>query len=232
MGRGGGSSPYAQWLVYLTAYAILLGRAYFYCGWFENWSFMPVMRSSSVAAILVTNATSPQQVVRGIDVIVDARESRRLVFSYTVVADLHRLLIPMAEAPRRVDELWKHTCFEAFFGMKGSATYYEFNFSPSRQWAAYGFGGYRVPGPMDLDWEAPRISVEETTDRLTLTAAVRFDRLPLIRAGAALRIGLSAVMEAADGALSYWALKHPSDKPDFHHPDSFVLEVTLPDGSA
>jgi hypothetical protein len=39
------------------------------------------------------------------------------------------------------------------------------------------------------------------------------------------RLGLSAVIEATDGTISYWALAHPSDKPDFHHPDSFVLEL-------
>ena len=33
------------------------------------------------------------------------------------------------------------------------------------------------------------------------------------------RIGLSAVIETTDGALSYWALAHPAEKPDFHHPD-------------
>lgn len=36
---------------------------------------------------------------------------------------------------------------------------------------------------------------------------------------------LSAVIEEADGTISYWALAHPSDKPDFHHPDSFVLDL-------
>lgn len=39
------------------------------------------------------------------------------------------------------------------------------------------------------------------------------------------RLGLSAVIEGVDGAISYWALVHPSDKPDFHHPDSFVLDL-------
>jgi hypothetical protein len=43
---------------------------------------------------------------------------------------------------------------------------------------------------------------------------------------------LSAVIEAADGTISYWALKHPSDRPDFHHADSFAIQLALPDGSA
>ena len=40
-----------------------------------------------------------------------------------------------------------------------------------------------------------------------------------------LKLGLSAVIEGADGGLSYWALRHPPGKPDFHHPEAFVLEL-------
>jgi hypothetical protein len=33
------------------------------------------------------------------------------------------------------------------------------------------------------------------------------------------------VIEETNGAKSYWALKHPPGKPDFHHADGFVLEL-------
>jgi hypothetical protein len=39
------------------------------------------------------------------------------------------------------------------------------------------------------------------------------------------RLGLSAVIEEERGMLSYWALKHPTGRPDFHHPDAFALEL-------
>jgi hypothetical protein len=39
-------------------------------------------------------------------------------------------------------------------------------------------------------------------------------------------IGLSAVVEATDGSLSYWALAHAPGRPDFHHAHSFGLELT------
>ena len=38
---------------------------------------------------------------------------------------------------------------------------------------------------------------------------------------------LSAVIEASDG-LSYWALRHPADKPDFHDADGFALLLEPP----
>ena len=40
------------------------------------------------------------------------------------------------------------------------------------------------------------------------------------------RLGLSAVIEALNGEKSYWALAHPPEKPDFHHPDSFTLDLS------
>lgn len=193
---------------------------------------MPVTHSTSVSAVLSSSAGSPAPVIRGVVTKVDASESAALAFSYTLIGDIHRLLIPVAVAPKHVDGLWQHTCFEAFIGMKASAAYYEFNFSPSSEWAAYGFRAYREGERLNNEALAPNISVEQAADRLGLTATVRLDHLQMIRPGASLRIGLSAVIEDNDGKLSYWALKHPADKPDFHHPDSFTLELALPERSA
>jgi len=39
------------------------------------------------------------------------------------------------------------------------------------------------------------------------------------------RLSLSAVIEQADGRLSYWALAHPPGKPDFHRADCFTCEI-------
>jgi hypothetical protein len=40
-----------------------------------------------------------------------------------------------------------------------------------------------------------------------------------------LRLGLAAVIERTDGGHSYWALTHPGDRPDFHDPAGFVLQI-------
>ena len=57
--------------------------------------------------------------------------------------DIARLRIPEDCTPERTDQLWEHTCFEAFFAAHGESAYREFNFSPSGQWAAYAFKDYR-----------------------------------------------------------------------------------------
>jgi len=119
-----------------------------------------------------------------------------------------------------------------FIAEKGQQSYWEFNFSPSGEWAAYAFESYRDGGPIDDDGLHPKIQVRSAANSFELDAIVRLDRLPLARPGTSLRLGLSAVIEENDGTLSYWALKHPTGKPDFHHPDSFDLELALPEKSA
>ena len=39
------------------------------------------------------------------------------------------------------------------------------------------------------------------------------------------KLALAAVIEEVDGTKSYWALRHPPGKPDFHHPDCFALTL-------
>ena len=102
--------------------------------------------------------------------------------------------------------------------------YHEFNFSPSREWAVYAFRGYRDGGEPGVELP-PGIVVRRTGGRLELDAEICQDFLP---PGRPLRLGLSAVMEDADGELSYWALRHPQGKPDFHHTDAFALQLVLP----
>ena len=115
--------------------------------------------------------------------------------------------------------------FEAFIAEARQPAYHsEFNFAPSGEWAIYAFRGYRDGGPLADESMRPQIAVSSNDRQLELDTMVRLDSLPGIYAGTALRIGLSAVVEASDGR-SYWALHHPLDRPDFHHADGFALTI-------
>lgn len=155
-----------------------------------------------------------------------------LALIYVLKAGLTGLRIPPAGPPRRADGLWQHTCFEVFISEKGQQSYWEFNFAPSGEWAAFAFKSYRDGGPIEDDGLHPEIVVRSAANSFELEALVRLDRLLAIQPPVALGLGLSAVIEENDGTISYWALKHPPGKPDFHHPDSFALELALPDKSA
>src|SRR6266699_5092857 len=86
---------------------------------------------------------SPCIAAAHIEVAVARPRSDRLLLSYVVTGQVSDIRMPAAAAATRGEELWRHTCFEAFVRASSGAEYYEFNFSPSTQWAAYRFSGYR-----------------------------------------------------------------------------------------
>ncbi len=133
-------------------------------------------------------------------------------------------VFPVIESAR-CDELWRHTCFEAFVRAWSGSEYYEFNFAPSTQWAAYRFSDYRSGMVVADEISAPTVKVQSAPDCHTLQVSLELDRLGLPRENP-WRLGLSALIEDMSGLKSYWALAHPPGKPDFHHKDSFAHEFS------
>jgi hypothetical protein len=191
-----------------------------------------LMRANPYIAVLTCHPDKSSRWVQRIEARVVWTTGRSLELTFSLNGDLSRLRIPPPRDPRRADGLWQHTCFEVFIAEKRQQSYWEFNFSPSGEWAAYAFKSYRDGGPIADDRLGPEIRVRSAANSFELEACVRLDRLPLALTGTSLRLGLSAVIEENDGTLSYWALKHPPGKPDFHHPGSFALELALPDKRA
>lgn len=148
-----------------------------------------------------------------------------LVCHYALHGDMSHVTVPGARAGRRADDLWKHTCFEAFIAADNKPGYFEFNFSPSLDWAAYRFAGYRSGMSFAPVAQAPGLQVRRTTLQLDLTATVHLVGLVTLCTAPVLRLGLAAVIEEDGSRLSYWALQHPPGNPDFHHPDGFTLEL-------
>jgi len=161
-----------------------------------------------------------------------------LELSYVIDGDIGRLRVPAERAPsgrvptareaRVADRLWEHTCCEIFIACRGLSSYHELNFSPSGEWAVYAFERYRrraAAASPDAAALAPRITVRRTAARLELDAAIRLERLSPAHRDAALALALAAVIEDRDGTLSYWALRHPPGRPDFHHADGYALEL-------
>ena len=143
------------------------------------------------------------------------QDAERWRFRY-VVDGAGDFVLPDPQEPGRADELWRTTCFEAFIG-SASGSYTELNFAPSGQWAAYDFDAPREG--MRNSATACEVWLEGGEGWIAVEAAVSGefpDHAPL---------GLSAVVEEADGTKSYWALAHCSDAPDFHDPDCFVARL-------
>ena len=144
--------------------------------------------------------------------------SEMLVVRTAIVGDLERLRIPAAGSSLDPDRLWAHTCCELFVAPALGEGYVEWNFSPSGQLARFAFSAYReriASPPPEIAGPTVAVSGRE----LRLEARVPLPVAP------GLRITPTAVIEDCTGALSYWALRHPCERPDFHHPDSFVLDL-------
>jgi len=152
---------------------------------------------------------------------------RALSLRYRLAGPPGALRIPARAPPERADGLWKHTCFEAFIGGLDGDDYCELNLAPSTRWAAYRFDAWRR-GMAPADIPAPRIEVLSAEDGVALEAELDLGAVGDLPAAGAWRLGLSAVVEDAEGRISYFALAHPPGKPDFHHPDGFALKLEAP----
>jgi len=182
-------------------------------------TILPGMRQA-----LKLHPDSPCGAATHIEVDVALPHPCSLVLCYFVTGQICDLRIPPAATAARTGELWQHTCFEAFVRALPGAAYYEFNFAPSTQWAAYRFSDYRTDMRVATEINAPQITVQSNPERYVLQASLELGQLLLSR-GSTLRVGLAAVIEEISGHRSYWALAHPPGKADFHHSDSFVLEL-------
>jgi hypothetical protein len=178
-----------------------------------------------LSRFLRLHADSGAGLVESVQVEIARQPSGAIKLAYLLAGDLNSLRIPQVQTASRADDLWRHTCFEAFIRSADSPAYREFNFSPSGLWQAYAFSEYRVGGLLKSAAD-PLIECSVESGRLlpmlTLTATIPAADLP---PGDTLRLGLAAVLESAAGDIGYWALRHAAGKPDFHHPDTFALEL-------
>jgi hypothetical protein len=184
------------------------------------------MHSDSATARypLLAHPASAPGAVRELSVAVTRPALPRLELEFLLSADLEQLKFPEPRDPVRADGLWRHTCFEAFIGHGAGSDYWEFNFSPSGAWAAYRFTRYREGMAPHLSGAPPLITRREGE---TFKLHVVLDLSWLVRSatGGGLKLGLTAVVEERERGLSYWALAHPAEKPDFHRAESFVVAL-------
>ncbi|MFZ0649894.1 MAG: hypothetical protein WAZ97_03260, partial [Pseudolabrys sp.] len=93
--------------------------------------------------LLRLHPESRSSVAQHVEVVVTRPRPEGLVLSYKLSGRVDDVYLPAVRPTARGDELWQHTCFEAFVRASSGSEYYEFNFSPSTQWAVYRFTDYR-----------------------------------------------------------------------------------------
>ena len=138
-----------------------------------------------------------------------------------------KVVFPPFAGKGRADELWRTTCFEAFFRPLGSDAYVELNLSPSERWAAYDFAAYREGMAERAFPHEPVCTIRAGQNFAIFDTAIPLAGLP----EGPCDLGLSAVIEEEGGHMSYWALAHPHEKPDFHDPACFAAHLAPPEAA-
>ena len=148
----------------------------------------------------------------------------RLMLRYRIDG-CESITLPDFQGKGRGDRLWERTCFELFLH-DGNGEYREYNFSPSQQWAAYSFKGYRAK-KQDFDPVIlPEIKSERGHNVYIMTVFLSLEELRGAEAAA-----LCGVVEEDGKRPSYWALVHNGLKPDFHDPAGFRLRLKSADAA-
>ncbi len=161
-------------------------------------------------------------------------EGMNLKIQYGMRGDCHSILFPkLSPMPKRIPGLWEHTCFEAFFTWKKNSVYWELNLSPSGDWNLYFFKGYRQgqveeKRVVSLIQQQTQSCSKEWIQTVEIDIRSLFGEEDKVESGSSIWIGLSAVIEQLNQTKTYWAIRHTQSRPDFHSPDNFCLELSLP----
>lgn len=177
-----------------------------------------------IKTCLLAHPAMPHPDVKSLEVNVELTPEGDLVLLYQLNADLTQFIIPVTKPAAQTDGLWEHVCFEAFIAVVGQPDYLEYNFAPSGQWAAYAFSDYRVRRERTFS-QTPKLDIIQMPEQLLMLAIINAKDLPVNPQALPLAIGLATVLEAVDTSLSYWALQHPLQNPDFHHRSGFTLLI-------
>ncbi|MCB2184605.1 MAG: DOMON-like domain-containing protein [Desulfobulbaceae bacterium] len=153
-----------------------------------------------------------------------SRKDGALHLCFSLSGPLDQLRIPLpARHPERRENLWQESCFEFFLAETDSEIYREINIALSGHWNVFHFDCYRQGMRRKENITSLPCRITHEPQLFTLQTTLDLDLME--RADSPLQIGMSAVLLSKDNTLSYWALTHPAEKPDFHDRRGFLLTL-------
>jgi hypothetical protein len=152
-----------------------------------------------------------------------------LYISYKLTGDLSQIDIGNGTPNhQRQMKLWEKTCFELFLKHAEHEDYLEFNFSPLFEWNSFYFPHKGAPLKEFEAVEKIKIDILRSSDVFQLIAEIESQNLPRHFQKASsegkLLAGITTVLKEKNLRMSYWALAHKDQKPNFHHFDSFIYK--------
>lgn len=180
--------------------------------------------------LLEFQAKTQEETVTG----VLSEHQHTLSLTFKVNQAHHYRLPPQLGPGERKKELWKASCFEVFIRPHNSESYIEFNLSPEGHWNVFEFDGLRSPSGVEnlkeVQLQTPPMlattGVPVADKPWRLDSQIDLKGLPEKYLAAGNRmIGISAVLISTQGHARYFALNHPHQKADFHHPKGHTLRL-------
>lgn len=152
-----------------------------------------------------------------------------LYVSYKLTGDLTQIDLGNGTPNhQRQMKLWEKTCFELFLKHEDHDDYLEFNFSPHFEWNSFYFPQKGAPLKELEAVKNIKIDILRSSDIFQLIAEVESKNLPKhfqkeLSQGK-LMAGMTTVLKEKNLRMSYWALSHKDQRPNFHHFDSFIYK--------
>ena len=158
------------------------------------------------------------------------RENLKINSSFTLTGNIKNILLPpLSPHPERMGGLWESTCFEIFLKNTETDFYLEFNLAPSGNWNCFSFNGYRAGMREYEDLKDISISFSQNETQLKLDATIELNDSNYFRIedfkSQEIKASLCAVIENNSFEKSFWAIKHHTNKPDFHLSDNFTIPL-------
>ena len=151
------------------------------------------------------------------------RCNRSLEIIYRISGTSENFLHSNQQPPSRRHELWRSTCLECFLACPNSPEYWEMNISPAGSWNVYQFSDYRQG--MQEAFEARQVRIKVSTTPTEQIFQVHWPLPFPVDNSQPLETGISVILSEDGDQLSYWALRHPFDRPDFHHRAGLILKI-------
>lgn len=140
--------------------------------------------------------------------------------SYKLTGDLKSIDLGTEPHHARIIKLWEKTCFELFIKNKKDQ-YMEFNFSPVFEWNAFFFD---KKGDALQEFEkmaSVKMDILHSMEVFKVIVEIKKSQFPEDFFTEGMSAGLTTVLKERAGRLSYWALSHEDQRPNFHDFKSF-----------
>jgi hypothetical protein len=146
-----------------------------------------------------------------------------LFISYKLTGDIEKIELGREPRHERVIKLWEKTCFELFI-KNNRDEYMEFNFSPVFEWNAFFFP---KKGEALTEWkkmDSVKFDILDSLDVFEVIVEINKKKFPE-NFFEGCQAGITTVIKEKTGNLSYWALSHHDQRPNFHNFKSFTALV-------